>query len=267
MDPVDIVRQYYNAEVEKEWARIDGRPEFLITCRFLERYIKPGDRVLDIGGGPGRYALHFAEKGCDVTLLDLSPENVRFAQAKADERGIALQSVEGDARTADKTVKGSFDHVLMMGPLYHLLKEADRIKAVRSGLRLLKPGGLLYASFINLYSGMIYAMKLEPECLVDQSENSLAYLRAVQNDESFAGVVFTHAFFIKPTEILPFMAQFPIEKLHLFGQEGVMASCERTLMLQPKEVVDAWLDLSEKLAEREGFLHMAEHLMYIGRKR
>ena len=266
MDNTDAIRDYYNADVEHEWARIDGRPEFIITCRFLSRYIKPGGKVLDIGGGPGRYSLHLAEKGCDVTLLDLSPVNVRFAKDKAEELGLALQAVEGDARTADAAVQGVFDHVLLMGPLYHLQTEADRSQAVNAALRLLKPGGIFCASFISLYSGLIYAMKHEPECILDQGAQTLDYLDAIRSDVSFAGHLFTHAFFIKPSDILPFMAQFPLEKLHLFGQEGVMAPCEPNIMAQPKAVVDAWLELSEALCEREELHTMAEHLMYIGRK-
>ncbi|MBN1777376.1 MAG: methyltransferase domain-containing protein [Clostridiales bacterium] len=267
MDNTEAIRGFYDTQVENEWKRIDGRPEFIVTCRFLDRYIRPGNRVLDIGGGPGRYALYLAEKGCEVTLLDLSPANVRFAADKATEQGLKLCAVEGDARTADETMQGTFDHVLLMGPLYHLQTEEDRIRAVNASLRLLKPGGLFYASFINLYSGLIYAMKHEPECVLDQDKETLAYLRAILNDDSFTGHLFTHAFFVKPSEILPFMARFPLDKLHFFAQEGVTAPCELTIMAQPKAVVDAWLDLSETLSEREELHPMAEHLMYIGRKR
>ena len=267
MDHTDVVRAYYYMDVEHEWARIDGRPEFLLTCCFLDRYIKPGDKVLDIGGGPGRYALRFAAMGCDMTLLDLSPENVRFAKAKAEEQDLKLRAVEGDARTADDTVGGPFDHVLLMGPLYHLQNEHDRAKAVAAGLRLLKPGGVLYASFINLFAGMVYAMKHEPECVIDPAESSRAYMQAVLNEHSFGGALFTQAFFIKPSDILPFMAQFPITKLHLIGQESVLSPCESNIMSKPKALVDAWLDLAEKLAEREDLFSWSEHLMYIGRKR
>ena len=138
---------------------------------------------------------------------------------------------------------------------------------MKACLRLLKPGGKLYASFINLYSGLIYAMKHEPECVVDQSVQSLDYLNAIRDDQSFAGQLFTHAFFIKPSEILPFMTQFPLETLHLFAQEGMMAPGEPNIMAQPQAVIDAWLDLSETLAQREELHAMAEHLMYIGQKK
>ena len=65
MNKVKAVRDYYNSAVETEWIRIENRPEFLLTCRYIDRYIKPGDKVLDIGGGPGRYSFYLAEKICE----------------------------------------------------------------------------------------------------------------------------------------------------------------------------------------------------------
>ena len=86
MESVKLVQNYYDADVEKEWERLEKHPfEFALTCRFLDRYLHPGDRVLDIGGGPGRYSLYLAKRGCQVTLLDLSAENVEFARRKARE--------------------------------------------------------------------------------------------------------------------------------------------------------------------------------------
>ncbi len=147
MDNTDAIMAYYDTQVEIEWQRIDGRPEFILTCRYLDRYIASGDTVLDIGGGPGRYATYLAGKGCDVTLLDLSPANVQFAKAKAKELRLPLQALQGDARTADTAVQGLYDHVLLMGPLYHLQTEQDRKQAVEASLRLLKPGACcLYRS-------------------------------------------------------------------------------------------------------------------------
>jgi len=101
---VETVQEFYDAQVEHEWNRIAGKPEFLLTCRMLDRYINPGDKVLDIGGGPGRYSLYLAKKGCDVTLLDLSPENTKFAAAQAAGQNLAIKTVAGDATEADKTL-------------------------------------------------------------------------------------------------------------------------------------------------------------------
>lgn len=264
MNVTDIIRDYYDQSVEIEWERIDNRPEFLITCRYIDRYVKAGDKVLDIGGGPGRYSIRLAKKGCDVTLFDLSPQNVSFARKKAAEMGLTLNALSGDVRTVDENIKGEFDCILLMGPLYHLLEESDRIKAINASLRLLKPGGVIFVSFINVFAGIIYTMKHEPESITNA--NAFEYYKAVLEDRNYAGEAFTQAFFIHQREVLPFMAQFPIEKLYYFGQESITSPCESNIMSQPQEIIDAWLDMAEALAELEHLLSWSEHLMYVGRK-
>lgn len=259
------IRQYYNENVDTEYARIAGRPEFLLTIRFLARYIQAGQTVLDIGGGPGRYALHLCEQGCEVTLFDLSPQNVHFAQTQAEARGLPLRGICGDARTVDKAVTGQFDHVLLMGPLYHLLTEKGRVQAVNAALALLKPGGILYVSFINMTAGILYALKEMPQAVMDPLDRQ--YYATYLANKSYAGPAFTQAYFIQQSEILPFMAQFPLKKLHLLAQEGMLSPCESNVFAQPQHIIDAWLDLNEKLCEREELLSWGEHLLYIGRKR
>ncbi len=266
MDAKQIVKDYYNAGSQAEWGRIHNRPEFLITCRYLDRYIKPGDKVLDIGGGPGRYSLYLAEKGCDVTLFDLAEGNLKFAAEKAAEHNVSIKTVCGDACYADTLVSGQFDHVLLMGPLYHLLEESDRVMAVNAALYLLKPGGVLFASFISMMGGMVYAMKVAPEAVASTLPSDIEFMKNFTEKKGYAGDAFTQAVFIEQHDVLPFMSQFPLEKLHLFGQESITSPCEDNIMSQPQEIVDLWIDLAEKVCEREELLSWAEHLMYVGRK-
>lgn len=266
MDTVKIVKNYYNEGALCEWNRIGNRPEFLLTCRFIDRYIKAGDRVIDIGGGPGRYSLYLAAKSCDVTLFDLSEANVEFANERAREAGLTLKTVCGDARKCDRLVKEQYDHVLLMGPMYHLLKETDRVKAVNASLSLLKPNGTIFVTFINMISGIIYAMKSKPDIILETAPEEIEYYNAFINDQGFRGKAFTEAVFDKQDSILPFMAQFPLEKLHFLGQESITSPCEKNIMTQSREVIDAWMDLCEKVCEREDLLSWSEHLMYIGRK-
>jgi len=263
-DITKTIRSYYDDQTETEWSRIENRPEFLLTCRFLDRYLFPGEKILDIGGGPGRYALHLAAKGCDVTLFDLSPGNIRFASARARQQGLSLHTVCGDARNVDSLVRETFDHVLLMGPLYHIQDEPGRIQAVNSALRILKPGGTLSASFINMFAGIIYAMKEQPDIVLDPAEQD--FYRTFIENRSFAGPAFTEAYFARQDEILPFMKQFPLKKLHFFGQESILSPCEQNIMGHSQEVTDEWLNLGRRLCEREDLLSWSEHLMYIGRK-
>lgn len=264
-DTVQVVKDYYDSSVIAEWERLERHPfEYELTRRYIDRYIKPGDKVLDVGGGPGRYSLYLAEKGCDVTLVDLSAGNIEFAKQKAREYGVNFKTYVGDAREIDAIVDGEYDHVLLMGPLYHLLEEEDRVKTIEACLRLLKQGGTIFVSLISSYAGIIYAMKYEPQILLE--EGMQEPLQLFIDDQPFAGEGFTKAYFIRHKDVLPFMAQFPLQKLHYFGQESILAPCEENFKGQPAAVIERWLDVAEQVCEREDLLSYSEHLMYIGRK-
>ena len=260
---IKVVQEFYDSQVSYEWDRIADKPEFLLTCRMLDRYIKPGDKVLDIGGGPGRYSFYFAEKGCDVTLVDLSSENINFASKYATEQGLQVHAVCGDARKVTDLVQGQFDHVLLMGPLYHLLEDLDRSRAVDAALQLLKTGGVLFAAFISMSGGLVFGLRDLPEAFADPNEEK--FLVPLVEGGNYGGAAFTQAFFINQSEVVPFMNRFPLEKMHLFGQESVLAPNVANFMNQPPDVKEAMLDIAEKLIEKEEYLSWSEHLMYIGR--
>jgi 2-polyprenyl-3-methyl-5-hydroxy-6-metoxy-1,4-benzoquinol methylase len=263
-DYVRIIQEHYDSDVQKEWDRLEKHPfEFIITTRLMDRYIKPGDRILDIGGGPGRYSIYYANKGCDVTLFDLSSENVKFALEKSKEMNLNIKVITGDAREVDKLIKKEFDHIFVMGPMYHLLDEKDRIKALNEAISLLKPGGLIYVSFILMFAGIIYGMKYDPQLLLCETQK---YIDSVLKSESYIGDSFTKAFFINQKDIIPFMNKFCLEKKHLFGQESILSPCEGNILNQSQEVIDKWIEIAEQLCERDEFLSYSDHAMYIGQK-
>lgn len=264
-DSRDIIRNFYDQNSQQEWDLLDRHPyEFAITTHMMDRYIKAGDSILDIGGGPGRYSLHYLEKGNPVTLTDLSQGNIDFAMRLASERELPLRSLACDALLIQEYVEDKFDHVFLMGPLYHLLDEAERIQAVKSAMAMLKPNGILYASFLLMFSGIIYFLREAPEQVVQPSEQ--VWLDAVRQQISWGGNAFTRAFFIDQDKVLPFMQQFDLELLHLFGQEGITSTHNYDLQMQPEEIQNAWINLSIDLCEIPKYLSHSEHAMVVARK-
>lgn len=266
MEQVDTIRAYYDATPEKEWERLTLHPfEFELNRRYMDRYIHPGERVLDIGGGPGRYSLYFAERGCDVTLVDLSAASLSFAREQAAARGLSIRTHCLDARDLSALGEQKFDHVLLMGPLYHLLDEADRVRATEQSLLHVKPGDILYAAFICAFSGLLYEGRKCPEML-EQDMRLNDYVDCLFENRSFAGPAFTDAFFIQPREVLPFFRRFPLEKLHYLGSETLLAPYLDKLLSAPPKILSLWYDVAEKLAENEELFATTEHLLYIGRQ-
>ena len=92
------VRAHYDENPRKEWDRLQKRfpYEKYITTHMMDRYLRPGSAILDIGGGPGHYSVHYARQGHTVTLLDLSGENVRFAKKKAQASSVTRIKKEAD---------------------------------------------------------------------------------------------------------------------------------------------------------------------------
>jgi SAM-dependent methyltransferase len=267
VDDAVIVRAHYDADPQKEWDRLaGGKFEFKIATHYMERYIKPGDSVLDIGGGPGRYSMWLAQRGCDVTLFDLSEQSIAFARKKADEYGVSIKTITGDARyiSANPKLAKKYDHVLIMGPLYHLIDEADRAGVVKGVLSHLKRGGKLFASFISLIGGMVFMARECPELITLPAEQS--FVNALTNGQSYGGDGFTRAYFAYPDTILPFMEQFTLKKLHLIAQEGISSPFFNRIMALNKEAVDEWFRISLAVCEKEEFLSYTEHLLYIGEK-
>lgn len=142
----------------REDTRLDHSPaarvEFLTTVRIIERYLRPGMRILDLGAGTGAYSLYFARKGYRVDALELADRNVRlFRQAldRAEQAGGALPVTlrQGTALDLSAYPAGGFDLVLLFGPLYHLHREADRQRCIAEAKRVCRPGGTLFFSFIG----------------------------------------------------------------------------------------------------------------------
>lgn len=82
--------------------------DFLID----ELSLKPGDRILDVGCGPGRHALELAKRGYSVTGVDISSRFVDLANEQASQQGLDATFVRVDARTL--SFSEEFDAVISL---------------------------------------------------------------------------------------------------------------------------------------------------------
>lgn len=149
-DETEQISKIY--EVFHEEARLNGskaaRVEFLTTVRYIEQYLAPDSKILDIGAGAGEYSLYFAKKGYQVSAVELAAQNIKAFQDKiTSECPVAL--MQGNAMDLSAYADKSFDVVLLFGPLYHLHKEADRQKCISEAKRVCKDTGTLFFAFIS----------------------------------------------------------------------------------------------------------------------
>ncbi len=266
-EETEAIRSHYNANPQKEWDRLmkNYPHEKYITTHMMDRYIQPGSAILDIGGGPGHYAIHYARRGHAVTLLDLSDENVRFAKKKARQYGVRIAAVQGNALDLSCFGDASFDTVFLMGPLYHLMNEESRLRALREAARVLKPGGYLFSSFILMFGGVIYGLRELQETILWPDEQPLFDVAA--KDESLAFQAFTYSYMTTVQDAEKLLSAVPgLRTATVFGQESILAPYKNVLSQSPKKIRTAWYDYALRFCEKRDYLTHAEHLMIVSHK-
>jgi SAM-dependent methyltransferase len=175
----------------------NGRLEYIRTRDVLQRTLPPAPaRVVDVGGATGVYAGPLAAAGYDVTLVDPVPEHVAASDALD-----GVTAVIGDARALDLP-DGTADATLLLGPLYHLLDRADRIRAWREAARVTRPGGVVVAAtisrFASILDGFRSAFFAEPDYAPIVTETLASGVQIVPGGSRWQ---FTGAYFHRPEEI------------------------------------------------------------------
>ena len=151
------IERHYDTGYEHSRLFPEGGPslEFVRSLELLERLLPPPPALLlDVGGGPGTYAVPLARHGYTVHLVDPVPLHVEQAQAAGRDPAAAFTAARGDARNLPGSDE-SRDIVLLFGPLYHLTLAADRRRALAEARRVLRPGGRLMAMAVCRFASLL----------------------------------------------------------------------------------------------------------------
>lgn len=148
--PAEILDYYDKGGEHRRVLDGDGRLESVRTRDVLARHLPPASaRILDVGGATGVYAEWLTGLGHTVHVVDPVPSHVAAAGTLP---GVTAEV--GDARELPAP-DGSYDAVVMLGPLYHLTERADRVRAYAEAGRAVRPGGLVAAAVISRYASAV----------------------------------------------------------------------------------------------------------------
>jgi ubiquinone/menaquinone biosynthesis C-methylase UbiE len=241
--------------------------EFAVTMLTLRNYLpRPPAKILDVGGGPGKYAIALAKCGYAVTLVDLSETCLEFAKLRAKEAEVELVDyVRANATSLKMFSPNSYDAFLLMGPLYHLLSGEQRRRSVLEARRLLRHGGVIFASFITRYAPIRYVAKHDPRKLIERHRRYDRLLKSGVLRAHGEGH-FTDAYFCHSHEIQPLMQRGGFTTMDIIACEGVTSMIDEKINVLTDEAWETWVETNYQLGRDQAIHGAAEHLLYVGRK-
>lgn len=260
------IKAYYAGEVEKE--RLAFSLEGLRTKEIIRRYLRSESmRILDIGGGAGYYAFWLQALGHRVTLVDLSPENIRLV-AEASAGNVSLEHFEVGDATRLNFADGSFDLALLLGPLYHLTRKSDRLKALSEAARVVRSGGTVLSACISRYASLFDGLKrdlIRDPAFINILNADLD--TGIHQNETGNPEYFTTAYFHTPAELKMEIEEsgLVVEKLIAVESLGYSIAGFKTQSAD-EGYLHTVLSLLEKVESNEDLLAASPHFIGVGRK-
>lgn len=155
MEVLRVLTEYYsNYDEEGRLLSRHGQVEYLTTMRYIEKYLRPGMRILEVGAATGRYSHALAQMGYKVDAVELVQHNINIFREKT-KPGEDVTVRQGDARDLSAFAENTFDITLILGPMYHLFTEDDQKQALREAVRITKPGGTIFAAYCGNEATMV----------------------------------------------------------------------------------------------------------------
>ena len=253
---------YNNYDEDSRLVLQYGTVEFLTTMHYIEKYIKTGDHVLEIGAGTGRYSHALARQGYVVDAVELVEHNIEIF-SKNILPGENITIVQGNALNLSDFPDNEYDVTLLLGPLYHLYNKEDKRQALREAIRVTKPKGVIFAAYV-----------ISDGCLLDEGFNrgNINVAEYIENGlldpQTFAAKSEPKDLFelVRKEDIDDLMSIFSTTRLHYVATDGCTLLMREVINEMDNETFNLYLKYHFATCERGDLAGITSHAIDIFRK-
>ena len=262
----EVVKKHYNENVLREKERLSNpysNIEFQTTIHMIKKYFKKEGHILDIGCGPGRYSIELLKNGYEVTLYDISKEELKIARLDIEKLNMkANDYVCGDGTDLHRFSDNSFDGILLMGPMYHVHDKYIREDILKNVKRILKEDGLALIAYLNGF-GVVKSS------IHEYSEGFLNYkdiLELLSKNIWSKEESFTETYLSNPDESKKEIESSGFEIVTYFGAEGFASGIHTDIIKMSNEENECYKNLvrlCKETCEMKEYRDSTEHTHFI----
>ena len=261
METFNILTEYYsNYDEDSRLLSKHGSVEYLTTMRYIEKYLNPGIRILEIGAATGRYSHALARQGYRVDAVELIQHNIDiFHQRTQPGEDVTIR--QGNAKDLRFYPDDTFDMTLLLGPMYHLFTEAEQKQALSEAVRVTKPGGVIFAAYCGNEATLVqycFGRGMIREKRYRDLIDPVTFKASSDPAELFQ--------LYRKEDIDALMAGLPVSRLHYVGTDMATNYMRGTIDEMEEELFTLYLQYHFAICERSDCVGVSHHILDVFRK-
>ena len=258
MNEDNLIKYYNKFNEDKRLTRRHGIVEYTTSIKYIHEYLKKIDnpKIIDIGAGTGKYSCALYDEGYDITAVELIKHNLMTLKKKNNN----IKAYQGNATDLSRFRDNSFDAALLFGPMYHLISEEEKLKALSEAKRIVKTGGLIFISYyMNEYAIITHGFR--DNNIISSIENNLVdsnYHITPCHDDLYS--------MVRIEDINRYKDKTGLQRVKILAQDGPSDYLRSVINKMDDETFAVFLDYHLKTCERKELLGASSHVMDILKK-
>ncbi len=257
MNEKELIEYYNKFNEDKRLTRRHGKVEFIVTLKYIHDYLNKmnNPKIIDIGAGTGKYSIELSNQGYDVTAIELVKHNLSYIK-KYDK----IKSYQGNAIDLSRFKDETFDLTLLFGPMYHLIDENDKIKALNEAKRITKKDGIIMVAYI-----------MNDYCILTHGFKDNNILNAIENkmiDDSFKCIKWDNNLYsvYRIEDIDKLNEKVNLNRIKIITPDGPANYMRNTLNKMSDKEFDKFIEYVLSISDRKDMIGSSAHTIDILKK-
>ena len=261
MEVLKVLTEYYGSyDEDNRLCSQHGSVEYLTTMRYIQKYLKPGMRVLEIGAATGRYSHTLARQGYRVDAVELVQHNIEIFKANTNpDEDVPIY--QGNAKKLDMLSDNTYDITLLLGPMYHLFTVSEQLQALSEAIRVTKKGGVIFAAYCGNEATMVqycFGRGMMKQQRYRDLVDPVTFKASSDPAELFE--------LYRKEDIDALMSHFPVTRLHYLGTDMATNYMRQAVDEMDEELFNLYLQYHFAICERTDLVGASHHILDIFRK-